>query len=422
MAPPSGASARYNNPLARIGVYQHHDAQTHVVPLHGAEGNPWPGLGLLTAANLGVFALWQHDDSAAHQEWMGRHFTTNATNLREWRPWTLLTCAFSQQAPGHLAGNLFALWLFGFKPYRALNVSTVTGLPGFFGLYAAGGLAAALAHVGANVAAGKDQPPLSQAEVRRARREVAASQGGATQPAWLVERLRRADTPSLGASGAVMAITVASASLFPRDRIMMRFGVLVPIPLVAALYIATDTFAQLGGNNDGVDHAGHLGGTVAGAAYVTWVCQRAGTELPIRAWLGLVSSSPKAGWLSWLDLLLAACGVSFVYWAFVIADIEKKEQARPAEQERLKELKDEEAAARRARELEKRREMLAAVPARLARKREQLAYWRAVAKWSEERGGRGGDDSDVARARAARAHVAQKQHEIKELEAQARGR
>ncbi len=421
MAPPSGASARYNNPLARIGVYQHHDAQTHVVPLHGAEGNPWPGLGLLTAANLGVFALWQHDDSAAHQEWMGRHFTTNATNLREWRPWTLLTCAFSQQAPGHLAGNLFALWLFGFKPYRALNVSTVTGLPGFFGLYAAGGLAAALAHVGANVAAGKDQPPLSQAEVRRARREVAASQGGATQPAWLVERLRRADTPSLGASGAVMAITVASASLFPRDRIMMRFGVLVPIPLVAALYIATDTFAQLGGNNDGVDHAGHLGGTVAGAAYVSWVCRRADKEVPIRAWLfpkGVRLEHIKPGHA----VILAMSGAVLASF-YALGSIDEKRLETLKDEEAAARHAREEAAARHARELEKRREAFAAdLPARLARKREQLAYWRAVAKRSEERGGRGGDDSDVARARAARAHVAQKQHEIKELEAQARGR
>ena len=101
MAPPSGASARYNNPLARIGVYQHHDAQTHVVPLHGAEGNPWPGLGLLTAANLGVFALWNLDESDAHQEWMGRHFTTNVTNLREGRPWTLQVDSFAAAATAH---------------------------------------------------------------------------------------------------------------------------------------------------------------------------------------------------------------------------------------------------------------------------------------------------------------------------------
>ena len=242
--------------------------------------------------------------------------------------------------------------------------------------------------------------------MREARRAFPADQGR-----WS-KRLATADTPSLGASGAVMAITVASASLFPRDRIMMRFGVLVPIPLVAALYIATDTFAQLGGNNDGVDHAGHLGGTVAGAAYVSWVCRRADKEVPIRAWLfpkGVRLEHIKPGHA----VILAMSGAVLASF-YALGSIDEK---------RLETLKDEEAAARHARELEKRREAFAAdLPARLARKREQLAYWRAVAKRSEERGGRGGDDSDVARARAARAHVAQKQHEIKELEAQARGR
>ena len=105
---------------------------------------------------------------------------------------------------------------------------------------------------------------------------------------YSAERLATADTPSLGASGAVMAITVASASLFPNDKIYYR-GTLVPIPVVAGIYILSDTFLQIAGSRDGVDHAGHLGGTVAGAAYVMYVWNMAAAAkrgpLPIVSWL-----------------------------------------------------------------------------------------------------------------------------------------
>jgi len=89
------------------------------------------------------------------------------------------------------------------------------------------------------------------------------------------------DIPTLGASGAVMAITNGSVLLFPRDLVIFR-GVNLPLPYAAALYTLSDLMGVVDPEPvDLTDHAGHLAGAGAGLLYVwsrwTWLCRISGS-------------------------------------------------------------------------------------------------------------------------------------------------
>lgn len=157
-------------------------------------------LGLLLGANGGVFCAWQwcppeqdnevlqraqnnyhgvlawqpeqtapHD---AHMDFMYNHFTCSVENLVAGRLHTLVTSGFSHEDFWHLAGNMFALCLFGFRSCAAL------GPLAFFGLYIAGGFAASSAHVMQSLYHGCTSPRLTSAELRgtlrNALREISA--------------------------------------------------------------------------------------------------------------------------------------------------------------------------------------------------------------------------------------------------------
>lgn len=79
-------------------------------------------------------------------------------------------------------------------------------------------------------------------------------------------------TPTIGASGAVLALLIIYALHFPREKIYL-FGI-VPIEIrwVAGFIIIMDLFPvlkQFGGqdSSDGISHAGHLGGALFGYLY-----------------------------------------------------------------------------------------------------------------------------------------------------------
>jgi membrane associated rhomboid family serine protease len=266
----------------------------------------------LTGLNLGVFLMWNvYDDDedgdkkqrnnnaesprrVFSEQFMMNQYTTNTTNLTEGRLWTPLTASVSHQSLGHLAGNMFAFWLFGFPTYR------VMGSKAFWGLYGAGGVACSMAHVVHNVVTGRTQPPLSEKERHQIEQLMQSQQQQQGGGGWfnnphphedfetssydtskkLMERLRRADMPSLGASGSVMAISAVSAALFPMDHVRPnpRLFFYIPLPLAVGIYVASDLVGvtdmlsesedpMASGSN--VDHAGHLGGLVMGIYYVT---------------------------------------------------------------------------------------------------------------------------------------------------------
>jgi len=229
-------------------------------------------LGGLILANVGVWTLWQYAD----RRWMAEHFTVSGKSLREGRLHTLVTSAFSQVDIWHLGGNMLSLFFFGAhwgrtggalgawrtcKQHRSDSSSTGREVGQLFGgvrlagLYLVSGVASSLAHVAWDSRRMEHQ--------RRLR--------------WYPP----ADTPALGASGAVNGIILFDALLFPTRIIYVNLILPVPALLLAGGVLMRDLYAS--DRHDGVAHAGHIGGAAAGFAAWAWLkLRRPGRGLPWR--------------------------------------------------------------------------------------------------------------------------------------------
>lgn len=136
-------------------------------------------------------------------------------------PWRLMTYAFLHGGFLHLGGNMLFLWVFG------PGVEDTLGRLGFSVFYLAGAAAAALA-----------QHVFDQ-------------------------------SPAIGASGAVAAVTGAALVFFPRVsvRLLIVFILItvieVPVLWFVAFAIVKDFVLQLGGEQ-GVAYMAHLGGYAMG--------------------------------------------------------------------------------------------------------------------------------------------------------------
>jgi len=155
----------------------------------------WP-LTLLFGINSVVYCAWvwtpegQDDDALRHAEtylgalnwepeqtaladehidFMERHFTVTVENVVEGRLHTLVTAGFSHRDFKHLAGNMFALLLFGYRSCLALGPFS------FLGLYVTGSCVCSSAHVINNLYQGRMAPHLAQAELRGAFRSILRS-------------------------------------------------------------------------------------------------------------------------------------------------------------------------------------------------------------------------------------------------------
>lgn len=181
----------------------------------------------LVACNVLVFMAW-HLLGREGLPFMAANFMVSVESVMSGRVWTLLTSAISHIDAGHLLFNMLALYVFG-RP-----VAEALGTRALLHLYVAGGLVASLGHV------------------------VFGLVGGSSNPA-------------LGASGAVMAIAVVFAALFPRATLLVNFFIPLRAPIAVALYVAIDLFGLIGGlggsPGGGVAHAAHLGGALYGLVY-----------------------------------------------------------------------------------------------------------------------------------------------------------
>ena len=134
------------------------------------------------------------------------------------RPWTLLTAAFGHFDANHLLFNMFGLWMFGTPVHRRYGTRQLVGL------YLAGGIVASLFHL-----------------------VLSAS-------------------PMLGASGAVLALSVVYALTWPQRRLLIWFILPMPAWLAVSAFVALDVLGLVG-PGDGIAHAAHLGGAALGAAW-----------------------------------------------------------------------------------------------------------------------------------------------------------
>lgn len=178
---------------------------------------------------LVVFALWH----ILPHGLMYRHFTASLAGLRAGRAWTLLTSAISHSDPLHLAHNLVSL--FSIAPQLA---------------------ARARCHEIAELLI------LSALASSCASLAWARASGGA-----------RHSAPSLGASGVVLALAGARATLMP-SRACVVYGVEMPashallaqLGLDCALDVLTSE-QRAGGRRAEIDVAAHAGGALCGWWY-----------------------------------------------------------------------------------------------------------------------------------------------------------
>lgn len=142
---------------------------------------------------------------------------------------TLLTGVFMHGGWAHLFGNMLYLWVFGD------NIENRLGHFRYLGFYLLCGLLASLSHVLSTLF-------LSQ----------------------------NAMIPSLGASGAISGVLGAYIMLYPLRKVnMLLFVFVVSVPAFIALGIwiafqVINGLGVLGGAEDGVAYAAHIGGFIAG--------------------------------------------------------------------------------------------------------------------------------------------------------------
>ena len=156
----------------------------------------------------------------------------SADGLRHGELWRLFTYMFAHGGFSHLLWNMYGLILFG----RA--VEGAIGTLRFVLLYLVSGLAGGLLYLVFNFSS-----PI----------------------------------PMLGASGAVLGVTVAAAMLFPDDMILAFLFLPMKMRTFVICYaVLTAGMSVWGGDAGGIAHLAHLGGMVGGYLYLRWVQARSG--------------------------------------------------------------------------------------------------------------------------------------------------
>jgi membrane associated rhomboid family serine protease len=141
---------------------------------------------------------------------------------KQWYRW--VTSAFIHGDPTHLFFNMLALFFFG--PVMEVGLGTIEFIAIYFGSLLAGS-------------------------------------------AWTwMEHYRDSNYRALGASGAISGVTSAAALFFPFSTIYLFFAVPMPMIVFALGYIIWSAVASAGRVRDGIGHAAHLGGALAGIAIV----------------------------------------------------------------------------------------------------------------------------------------------------------
>lgn len=174
---------------------------------------------------LVLFALWPLDASQY--------------GAPPFEPWQLISYAFLHDPENlwHLAGNMFALWMFGPDAERVL------GARRFLVYYLACVIGAGLTQL------------------------------------WVMHAFAPGAEETIGASGGIFGLLLFYGVTFPRRRILL---LLPPIPMPAWLFVTLYGFLELylgvSGRMQGVAHFAHLGGAATGL--LLWLFWRSRSELP----------------------------------------------------------------------------------------------------------------------------------------------
>jgi membrane associated rhomboid family serine protease len=149
--------------------------------------------------------------------------------LRLWQP---LTYIFLHGGLLHLLLNMLFLWMFGVDLERAW------GTRRFWNYFLVTGIGAGVINVLVKTAL--DPHGLGMSLV-----------------------------PTIGASGAIYAVLVAAAIMFPDRQVwLIPFPVQIPMRIYVLAAVAIEFFATLGAGGDNVSHVTHLGGILIGYIYL----------------------------------------------------------------------------------------------------------------------------------------------------------
>ncbi len=153
-------------------------------------------------------------------------------SYNHFQPYQLVSHMFMHGSESHLVFNMMSLFFLG------PSVEAATGPKRFLGLYLASGFAASALHL------------------------LLAYLGAINS------------VPIVGASGAIMGVTVAFGVMFPEKELMLMF---IPVPIKAKYLvfglIAMDLFFGIGSFDTGIAHFAHLGGALCGFL-LTWYWYR----------------------------------------------------------------------------------------------------------------------------------------------------
>lgn len=166
----------------------------------------------------------------------------------DFRVYQLVTYMFMHGGFAHLFFNMFALWMFG------VVVEGVWGPRKFLFYYIACGIGAGLMQEMAQFVEIylqlNSQSPLGIGEAFVVMGQLAQQLNGLT---------------TVGASGAIYAILLASGMIFPENKI---FIFPIPIPIKAKWFVmgyaALELFQAMTGSGGNVAHLAHLGGMIFG--------------------------------------------------------------------------------------------------------------------------------------------------------------
>ena len=190
---------------------------------------------IIVAANIAVFVLTGSGRNANFQYTFGLQ-PILFLKARYW--WQLFTYMFMHGSWSHLLGNMIGLLFFG------VYVERQCGSKEFVLFYLLCGILCGAASLGIYLLSGYYNVLL------------------------------------VGASGAVYAVLLLFAVIFPRSTVFIMGLIPVPAPILVAIYAGVAVFEQFFGMNQGVAHLMHLSGFAAAWIYCL---VRYGVN-PIKVW------------------------------------------------------------------------------------------------------------------------------------------
>jgi membrane associated rhomboid family serine protease len=144
-------------------------------------------------------------------------------------PWTIVTYMFLHAGMSHILFNMLGLYFFGPR------VEARLGSTRFVQLYFVSGIFGAL-----------------------------------------VSMVFAANAPIIGASAAVLGVTLAYARFWPRDKILLWMVIPIEVRWLVVFYIVSSVYGGMNGSRGGVADFAHLGGLLGAFLFLWWIARARG--------------------------------------------------------------------------------------------------------------------------------------------------